>query len=93
MNKETIDTLRDLQLNYLRAEQRQSGWAAANERERFKNGLFNHAEELLKAAEEVARLKEEVAALDAALAEADDEIKALKAAPPPKKKQPQPPKE
>ena len=92
MKSETLETLRLLQFNYLKEEQRQAGWAASAAREKLKNGLFNHAEELLKAAEEVARLKEEVAALDAALAEADDEIKALKAAPPPKKKQ-QPPKE
>ena len=57
-----------------------AGMNPAHARERFKNILYTHADEIIKAICERDSLREEVAALDTALAESDDELRKLKAA-------------
>lgn len=56
-----------------------SGINPAKAREGLKNVLYNACEEIIKGLQENKELREEIDALDKALAEADAEIKELKA--------------
>lgn len=68
--------LAQAKMEYTSALARMGGVSVA--KERLKNVLFNHFEELIDAALENISLREEVDALDAALKEADEELKSKK---------------
>lgn len=73
-----IETLSQVNNEYVAAQARGNGLTTA--RERMKNVLFNHFDEILKALIENKNLAEENEALDRALQEADDELQEIKKA-------------
>ena len=76
---EFIEKMKEIRFEYQKAVARGSMHSIMVEKERMKNAAFNHYDELIKIAEEYDKLREENTMLENALAEADEEIKALKA--------------
>ena len=84
MEKNFIDEVNDLRIEYENARANKVGVEQA--KTRYTNAMITHGENLIalaKVAEDAEKqrmlLQEEVDALNAALAESDEEIKALKA--------------